>query len=215
MEKKEKNLPFEENVDIEFEYKVFLILDKLKRYKYLIIGAFVLLLIGIVGFFIYKQNQEKILNEASGLAYKIKLNYEKGEDEKALSLINEFKKKYAETPFIKLVSAYEININKRENPLKTEETSKLIREKLFTDQLKSGYKEYNAYLLYLKDEKDKALPVLGSVDEKYYNNISAKLLTAIIFKETGNTEKAKSIFEEIAQKRFLRYFSTIASENLQ
>ncbi len=212
--KRPKDLPFEEDVDIEFEYKVFMLLDKLKKYKYLIIGGFVALIVAIVAFFLYKEQKQKVLNEASKLAYQIKVAYENDNDQKALNLINDFKQKFSDTPFMKLVLSYELNIKKDSNPADTEKITSEIKNKLNTDQLKSGYKEYSAYIFYEKNQYDKSLPILGSIDGKFYNHISAQLLTAIILKKKGDINTAKSIFEELSQKKQFRYFSSIAEENL-
>jgi predicted negative regulator of RcsB-dependent stress response len=212
--KKPKDLPFEENVDIEFEYKVFMLLDKLKKFKFFIIGGFIILIVAIVAFFLYKEQQQKILNEASKLAYQIKIAYENDNQKKANELIKIFKEKYNDTPFLKVVLSYQLNIEKEKNPEKTESTASQIKRILNTDQLKSGYKEYSAYVLYEKNQLNNALSILGSIDKQYYNHISAQLLTAIILKKKGNKDTAKSIFEELSQKKQFRYFSTIAEENL-
>ena len=213
-EKKPKDLPFDKDVDLEFEYKVFLILDKISKYKYFIIGFFVALIVAIVIFFLYKQEKEAFMNEASKVVYKIKLAYENDNDAKALSLIEDFKRNFAETPYIKVVLAYEQSIKKNKNPLETENINNEVKNKLVTDQLKSGYKEYTAFLLHEKKQDDQALSILGSIDDKYYNSISAKLLTAIILKEQGDKESSQAIFQELSQKKLFRYFSTIANENL-
>ncbi len=213
-EKKSKDLPFDKDVDLEFEYKVFLILDKISKYKYFIIGFFVALIVATVIFFLYKQEKEAFMNEASKVVYKIKLAYENDNDAKALSLIEDFKRNFAETPYIKVVLAYEQSIKKNKNPLETENINNKVKNKLVTDQLKSGYKEYTAFLLYEKKQDDQALSILGSIDDKYYNSISAKLLTAIILKEQGDKESSQAIFQELSQKKLFRYFSTIANENL-
>ncbi len=213
-EKKPKDLPFDKDVDLEFEYKVFLILDKISKYKYFIIGFFVALIVATVIFFLYKQEKEAFMNEASKVVYKIKLAYENDNDAKALSLIEDFKRNFAETPYIKVVLAYEQSIKKNKNPLETENINNKVKNKLVTDQLKSGYKEYTAFLLYEKKQDDQALSILGSIDDKYYNSISAKLLTAIILKEQGDKESSQAIFQELSQKKLFRYFSTIANENL-
>ena len=213
-EKKPKDLPFDKDVDLEFEYKVFLILDKISKYKYFIIGFFVALIVAIVVFFLYKQEKEAFMNEASKVVYKIKLAYENDNDAKALSLIEDFKRNFAETPYIKVVLAYEQSIKKNKNPLETENINNEVKNKLVTDQLKSGYKEYTAFLLHEKKQDDQALSILGSIDDKYYNSISAKLLTAIILKEQGDKESSQAIFQELSQKKLFRYFSTIANENL-
>ncbi len=209
-----KDLPFDKDVDLEFEYKVFLILDKISKYKYFIIGFIAAIIVVTVIFFFYKQEKEAVINEASKIVYKIKLAYENDNDEKALSLIEDFKKKFADTPFIKVVLAYEQSIKKSKNPLETEKTNSEVKSKLVTDQLKSGYKEYSAFLFHEKKQDDQALGILGSIDDKYYNSISAKLLTAIILKEQGDTENAKAILQELSQKKMFRYFSTVANENL-
>ncbi len=213
-EKKPKDLPFDKDVDLEFEYKVFLILDKISKYKYFIIGFFVALIVAIVVFFLYKQEKEAFMNEASKVVYKIKLAYENDNDAKALSLIEDFKRNFAETPYIKVVLAYEQSIKKNKNPLETENINNEVKNKLVTDQLKSGYKEYTAFLLHEKKQDDQALGILGSIDDKYYNSISAKLLTAIILKKQGDKESSQAIFQELSQKKLFRYFSTIANENL-
>ncbi len=213
-EKKPKDLPFDKDVDLEFEYKVFLILDKISKYKYFIIGFFVALIVAIVIFFLYKQEKEAFMNEASKVVYKIKLAYENDNDAKALSLIEDFKRNFVETPYIKVVLAYEQSIKKNKNPLETENINNEVKNKLVTDQLKSGYKEYTAFLLHEKKQDDQALSILGSIDDKYYNSISAKLLTAIILKEQGDKESSQAIFQELSQKKLFRYFSTIANENL-
>jgi len=86
--KEKKSLPFEEDVDIEFEYKVFLILDKISRYKYFIIGFIAILIAGTILFFVYKQNQEEFYNQASKLVYQIKKAYEDDDMKKVKELMN-------------------------------------------------------------------------------------------------------------------------------
>ena len=212
--KKNKDLPFEEDVDLEFEYKVFMILDKLKKYKLFIIGGFIVLIAGIVVLFTVKEKEKEVLNQASKLAYQIKIAYESDNDQIAKKLISEFKSKYKDTPFMKLVLSYEIDMNKDKNPLETENISKQLKSLVETDQLKSGYNEYQAYISHEKGNDDEALRILGNIDRKYYNYVSAQLLTAYILKKQGNKEQANSIFEMISQERSYRYFSSIANENL-
>ncbi len=215
MDKKEKkNLPFEEDVDIEFEYKVFLILDKISRYKYFIIGFIAILIAGTVVFFVYKQNQEEVYNQASKLVYQIKKAYEADDMKKVKELIHSFKTQYSDTPFLKVVEAYEVNMYENKDIKKADKVASDIRKKLFTDQLKSGYKEFKGYVYYQEKNNEKALSILGSIDSRYYNNISAKLLTAIILKKEGKTQNAQAIFQELSQKKMFPYFSSIANENL-
>ncbi len=214
MDKKKKELPFEEDVDLEFEYKVFMILDKLKKYKLFIIGGFIALIIGIVAVFVVKEEKQKVLNEASKLAYQIKLAYESDNEQKANSLINSFKSKYSDTPFMKLVLSYELKLKEKKDLPSAGEIAKKIKNLLETKQLKSGYTEYQGYVFHEENKDDNALKFLGSIERKDYNFISAQLLTAFILKKQGSIEEAKSIFTQISQESGFKYFSAIARENL-
>jgi len=214
LDKKKKELPFEEDVDLEFEYKVFMILDKLKKYKLFIIGGFIALIIGIVAVFVVKEEKQKVLNEASKLAYQIKLAYESDNEQKANSLINSFKSKYSDTPFMKLVLSYELKLKEKKDLPSAGEIAKKIKNLLETKQLKSGYTEYQGYVFHEENKDDNALKFLGSIERKDYNFISAQLLTAFILKKQGSIEEAKSIFTQISQESGFKYFSAIARENL-
>ncbi len=214
MDKKKKELPFEEDVDLEFEYKVFMILDKLKKYKLFIIGGFIALIIGIVAVFVVKEEKQKVLNEASKLAYQIKLAYESDNEQKANSLINSFKSKYSDTPFMKLVLSYELKLKEKKDLPSAGEIAKKVKNLLETKQLKSGYTEYQGYVFHEENKDDNALKFLGSIERKDYNFISAQLLTAFILKKQGSIEEAKSIFTQISQESGFKYFSAIAKENL-
>ncbi|WP_456401016.1 tetratricopeptide repeat protein [Persephonella sp.] len=206
-----KEVPLKEDVDLEFEYKVYMLFDKLKKYKYLIIGASILFLLGIVGYVYMESEKEKILNKASGLVYDIRKSYIEEDYDKAISLIKEFKEKYSDTPYLKLAVSYEILISKKKNKVKPEDLI-VLKEMLESDQLKSGIKEFKAYLLYTENKNKEALSNLEQINQKYYNYISSLLLKGFIIKKDGGNPE--NIFKQIIEISKYSYFKKIAEENL-
>jgi len=64
-----REVPLKEDVDIELEYKIYLLYERLKKYKLVILGFFIGLILALVGLFLYKNYQENKLNNASIVFY--------------------------------------------------------------------------------------------------------------------------------------------------
>ncbi len=206
-----KEIPIKEDVDLEFEYKVYMLFDKLKKYKLFLIAGFIGLILLIVGFVYIKSEREKILNKAAGTVYEIRKLYNDKKYDEAEKLIKEFKGKYSDTPYIKLALTYELLIEKDSKNI-TVEKIRNLEKVLKSDQLKSGIKEYYAYLLYKKGKNDEALKTVDQIDQKYYNFISALLLKGFILKKEG--KNPEDIFRQISELSKYNYFKKIAEENL-
>jgi len=204
----EKELPLKEDVDLEFELKVYLFLEKLKKYKYALIGLFVAILLGTVGYYFYEKNLEKKKAEASLLAYEIMQSYEKNKDKEIKKKIEEFKKKYGDTDYIKLVLTYEYLIKKENDKLKPADVDNLLN-KLETENLKSYMKEFKAYLFYKNKKYDNALSILNTITQKDFNYISALMLKAVVLKEKGDP-KYKEILKQVKSLAKNPYFKQVA-----
>ncbi len=204
----EKEVPLKEDVDLEFEFKVYLLLERLKKYRYLIIGIFVLLILGIVGIYFYEKKLKEEKNQASLMAYEISQLYENNKDKELLKKIEEFKSKYGDTDYIKLVLTYEYLVKKEQNKLKAEDLDNLIT-KMNTDNLKAYLKEFKAYLLYRNKKYKEALNILNSITQQDFNYISALTLKAIILK-TENNPEYKNILEQVKNLAKTPYFKQLA-----
>ncbi|ACO03395.1 MAG TPA: hypothetical protein DEP48_06875 [Persephonella sp.] len=206
-----KEVPIKEDVDLEFEYKIYMLFDKLKKYKLFIIAGFVAFILLIIGFVYLKSEREKLLNEASGVVYDIRASYIDKKYDKADNLIKKFKERYSDTPYLKLVLAYELLIQKEKNNV-SEDKIKEVEKHINSEQIRSGLKEFYAYTLHSKGKNKEALTVLDQIDQKYYNYISALLLKGFILKKEG--KNPEDIFRQITELSKYNYFKKIAEENL-
>jgi len=112
---KKKHLPLEKDVDIEFEYKVYMILDHLKKYYKPLLAIGVAIIVGIVIFYLYQKNKEETYNRASAVIFEISNLYANEKYESAEKLIKRFKEQFSDTPYVKLADAYSILIMKAKN----------------------------------------------------------------------------------------------------
>ncbi|WP_457641753.1 tetratricopeptide repeat protein [Persephonella sp.] len=206
-----KEVPLKEDVDIEFEYKVYMLFDKLKKYKIFIISGFVTFILVIAAAVYIKSEKEKVLNEASAIAYDIGKMFSENKEEEAKKLIEKLKNQYGDTPYVKIAVAYEILLEKeKRNPDKNKITE--LKNLLETDQLKSGLNEYYGYVLHLENKDNEALQTLDQIDQKYYNYISGLLLKGFIYRKQG--KDAGNIFKQVMELSKYNYFRKIAEENL-
>lgn len=206
-----KKLPLEKDVDLELEYRVYSLYDKVrKRWKFIV--AFIVLILVIISAFLYKNQIDiKKTEEASILVSQINDALSKEDIKLAESLIEKFERKYKDTDLWKVVLAYKILINKE----KSIEDEKIVQElynNLKTD-LKSGVNEYMAYVVFKKGDLEKAKAILLDIDQKNYNYYSARLLLGFIYKKQLNTKEAENIFKLLSNAKY-RYFSLIGKENL-
>lgn len=212
--KKEKP-PIEENVDIELEYKLLHLYDKVKPYLKQILIGIIILILAVLLFIYYKNKKEEKRNNAGALVYEISKDINNKKYDEALKKIKFFKANYSDTDHIKLVYGYEIIINKEKNSLK-EETLNKLKEKLNTGQTKGYFTEFQAYLDYKSGKLDYALKKLNTINQSNFNYYSALSLKALIFSKKGNVEKAKGLFSEIREfsKDKYKYFESLANENI-
>ncbi len=214
--KKEK-VPIEENVDIELEYKLLHLYDKVKPYIKLIIGGFVAFILAVIGYIYYKNKQLQYYQQASVYILKIKEEVENGKIDEAKKDIKFFKAKYADTPYIKLIYGYELILAKKEkNNKNLYSLSTKLKENLSTDQMKGYITEYQAYLDYENKQYEQAKAKLDTIDQSHFNYLSALTLKGFILKREGKAEEAKQLFNQVEQfsKGKFRYFEEIAKNNL-
>ena len=208
-----KKLPLEQDVDIEFEYKVYMFYDFVRKNIKLFIAGIVLIILLIVAFFYYKHHQQEILNKSSSIAYQISKLYQDKKYQEAQKLIDKIKKEYPNSPFIKVAIAYDLLIKKDQNKIAPEDINEL-QVRLNSQQLNAGLTEYKGYLYYKNKEYGKTLNTIKTIDQRYYNYISALTLKAFTLQKTGNSSEAKNIFNEILQLSKYDYFKLLAKENL-
>ncbi len=210
---KKQKLPLEKDVDIEFEYKLYLFWEKVRKYTKLIIALIVAVIISIFGY-IYKKNaDEKVLNEASSIIYKIGDLYANGKYDEALKLIKSFEDRYSDTPFVKIAISYEILIDKEKNKEDLQTPSNL-KKLLISEQLKAQNREYIAYIHYKEKQYQQSLNILNTIQQKHFNYVSAQLLKGANFVKLGKLKEAESIFNNISETSNYRYFTVVARENL-
>ena len=208
-----KKLPLEQDVDIEFEYKVYMFYDFVKKNIKLFIAGIVLIILLIVAFFYYRHHQQEILNKSSSIAYQISKLYQDKKYQEAEKLINKIKKEYPESPFVKVAIAYDLLIKKDQSKITPEDINKL-QVRLNSQQLNAGLTEYKGYLYYKNKEYGKTLNIIKTIDQRFYNYISALTLKAFTLQKTGNSSEAKNVFNEILQLSKYDYFKLLAKENL-
>jgi len=210
--KKEK-LPIDENVDIEFEYKLLHFYDRIKPYLKFIITGFILALLILIALIYQKSKEKEFLNNAGAKVYEISELVSNKKFSQAKKLITEFKKTYADTPYIKLINVYEIQIQRQQNK---NIDKKLVQEtkNLFnTDQLKAFYTEFEGLLNFKEKKYTDAKQNLDNVKQNHFNYLSALLLKGIILEKTGEKDKAKTAFEEVRElsKNKFKYFYDITN----
>ncbi len=210
--KKEK-LPLEKDVDIEFEYKLYLFWERIRKYTKFIIAFVIAVIIGIFGYIYKKKADEKVLNEASSVIYSIGDLYANGKYDEALKLIKRFEDQYGDTPFIKIAVSYEILIDKEKNKEDLKKPTNL-GNLLVSEQLKAQNKEYIGYIHYKNQQYQQSLNILNTIQQKHFNYISAQLLKGANFVKLGKLKEAESIFNSISETSNYRYFTIIARENL-
>lgn len=213
---KKKHLPLEKDVDIEFEYKIYMLLDYLKKYYKPLIALGVIILTTIIGYFYWEKKKEELYNQASAVIFDIGELFAQKKYEEAQKLINRFKERFADTPYVKLALAYEVLIKKenKESPDKIETTVKQLKNKLSTKHLKSASTEFEGYLSYVKSNYENTIKITDNIKKEHFNYISASLLKAFAYKKLGKEDKAKGIFEEISETSPYQYFKLVARENL-
>ena len=208
----QKEVPLKDDVDIEFEYKVYLFLDKLKKYKFLLIFLVFILLASIVGIYFYKKNKENRIAQASSLVFDINEMYSQGDYKKAEELINKVKNEYSDTGFYKLAVAYELLIKKEKDKLKKEDITK-FQNLLTNEDLKAYLQEFKGYLDYKNKNYKMALNDLEKIKRTDFNYISTLLLKGIILKK-GNDPDYKDILMEVKDLSKDVYFKRLAEDIL-
>lgn len=210
--RKEK-LPIEENVDIEFEYKLLHFYDRIKPYIKFIITGFILAVLVLVLFIYQKSKEREFLNKAGAKVFEISELISNKDYDKAKSLIAEFKKTYTDTPYIKLINAYEIQIQKEKGKNIDKNLVQNTKNLFETEQFKAFYTEFEGYLNFSEKKYTEAKQNLDSVKQNHFNYLSALLLKGIILEKTGQKDNAKTIFEEVRElsKEKFTYFYNITN----
>ncbi|WP_297889587.1 tetratricopeptide repeat protein [Sulfurihydrogenibium sp.] len=205
-------LPLEKDVDIELEYKVYHLWDKVKKYLKFIVATVLILFIFSLGYYFYKQKKEEENQKASVYITKINNLLADNKKDEAQKLIQEFEKNYKDTDYYKVILAYKIMMMKEENK-EDISLAKELKNKLQTE-LSKGMIEYESYLEYKSGKQNEAKEMLKSINKEDYNYISAQSLLALIYKKEGNFQEAEKIFKTIQENKNYRYFSILARENL-
>lgn len=207
----EKELPLKKDVDLELEYKVYSLYDKIKKMWKVLIATLLAVVLIISGYLYKRHLDEENIKKASVLLSEINDAVSKNDTAKAENLIKNFEKDYSDTDLNKVVLAYKILLN-REKGIEDMETAKKLHATLKTD-LKSGLSEYIAYLDYKSNNITKSKNVLSEIDQKSYNFYSSKALLGFIYKREGNLTEAENVFKMLSNSKY-RYFSMIGKENL-
>ena len=208
-----KKVPIEKDVDVEFEYKVYMIYDFLKKNKGFVITGVVLVFLLLGSFFFYKHHKETVLNESSVLVYQIQKAYDQKQLEKAENLIKKIKEKYPDSPFVKVALAYSLLIKKEKGSI-TPSDLNLLQVRVNSDQINSGLTEFRGYLYYKNKEYGKTLTVLRPIDQRFYNYVSALTLKGFTLRKMGENEKSANVFNQVLQLSKYDYFKLLAKENL-
>ncbi len=208
-----KKVPIEKDVDIEFEYKVYMFYDFIKKNIKLVVSGVVILFLIIATYFYYRHSQEVLLNNSSVALYKIQKAFSSKKFDEAQKLINQFKEKYPDSPFIKVAIAYEILIKKEKNSIKPEELNKL-QVRINSKQINAGLTEFRAYLYYKNKDYSKAVGITQNIDQRYYNYISALTLKGFSLKHLGKEKEYRNTFNQVFQLSKYDYFKLLAKENM-
>jgi len=203
-----KEVPLKEDVDIEFEYKVYLLYEKLKKYKFFILGFFIVLFLAILSLFFYKNYQENKLNEASTVFYNLQASFEKGDYKAAEKYINKIKSNYRDTGYYKLAIVYELLIKKNKKNISVKDIDNL-KNLTETANLKGYLEEYQAYLQFKNKKYDDVLSHLNKINQQNFNYISALTLKGIVLIKKGD-KNYKQVLEEVANLSKTVYFKEVA-----
>jgi len=207
--------PIEENVDLEFEYKLLHFYDRIKPYLKQIIFLILIVLAGIFYYIYHKSKIEEKLNQASVYVYKIQTEIQNKEYDKALKDIKFFKANFADTSYVKLIYSFEVFIQKEKRNIDKNLVSKL-KNKLNTDQIKAYFTEFEGYISYKNNKFDDAVSKLNMIKQEHFNYLSSLTLKGIILKKEGKNQQAKQLFEEIKElsKDKYNYFEAFAKESI-
>jgi predicted negative regulator of RcsB-dependent stress response len=205
----------QENVDIELEYKLLHLYDRIKPYlKYLIV-AVLILIFAIIFIIYYKGKLEEKNNQASVIVYEIGKEINNKNYDETLKKIKLLQEKFSDTDYIKLAYAYKLIIEKEKNSV-NKDTVHNLEKNLNTNQSKGYFTEFNAYLNYKDKNYEKALSELDRIQQDNFNYYSALTLKALILNKEGKNDKAKELFSEIKEfsKDKYPYFESLANENI-
>jgi len=208
---KEK-LPLEKDVDIELEYKLYSIYDKIKKHWKIFLGLVITFFVIIAIFYYLKEQKEEKYQKATVLVSQISDKIFSKDYENAKKLISDFEKKYVDTDIYKVVLAYKIIINNEEGKIDKTDAEKL--KNLLKTDLKANITEYLAYNYYKEGKINEAISLLNTIKQENNNYLSASLLKAFILQKEGKETEAKNIFTQIKDNKKYNYFSVIARENL-
>ena len=203
-----REVPLKEDVDIELEYKIYLLYERLKKYKLVILGFFIGLILALVGLFLYKNYQENKLNNASIVFYNLQTSFEKGDYKTAEKYINKIKSDYKDTGYYKLAIVYELLIKKSKNNISVKDIDKL-KNLTETDNLKGYLEEYQAYIQFKNKKYDDVLSHLNKINQQNFNYISALTLKGIVLIKKGD-KNYKQVLEEVANLSKTVYFKEVA-----
>ncbi|WP_457639173.1 tetratricopeptide repeat protein [Persephonella sp.] len=208
-----KKVPLEKDVDIEFEYKVYMVYDFLKKNKIFVFTGVLLVVLLISAFFYYKHQKEEMLNSSSLIAYNIHKAFSEKKYDEALKLIEKLKIEYPDSPFVKVGLAYYLLIKKEKDEIKPDDLNQLqVRVK--SVQLNGGLTEFKGYLYYKNKEYGKTLGTIKNIDQRFYNYVSTLTLKGFTLKKMGRDSEALEVFKQVEELSPYEYFKLIAKENL-
>lgn len=160
---------------------------------YLLLGAVVLLFLGVLGYNFYESYKEKKLKEIS---YKLYL-YETGKISYEEAL------KYAKgSPFYPYLQALKGNY---------EEVEKNVQDK----ELKAFYAERVGAKLYEENKFSEAEKKAGSVSKEFFNYPSALSLQGFIYEKEEKKDKALGIWATLKKDYPNTYFGRLAEIKLK
>jgi len=203
-----KEVPLKEDVDIEFEYKIYILYERLKKYKFLILGVFVGIILVIVASYFYQKHKEERINEASVIFYNLEKAYNENKYNEAKKFIEKLKNDYKDTGYYKLALSYELLIKKEKNQISVEDIDNL-KNSLNTEDLKGYLSEYQAYIAYKNEKYNDALDKLNSITQQNFNYISALTLKGIVLIKEKNPQ-FKQVLEEVVNLSQYDYFKQVA-----
>lgn len=206
-----RKVPLEKDIDIELEYRIYSLYDRIrKRWKF-VLGIVLSVFLLASGYYYKKTLDMKKKEEASVLIVGINEKLSKEDTTGAQKVIEEFEKRYRDTDYKKVVLAYKILLQK-EKGIDDTKSAEELKESLSTE-LKSGLKEYLAYVKYKNGKIKEAKESLLSIEPKDYNYFSGRMLLGFIYKKESDLSKAQEMFKSLSNSKY-RYFSLIGKENL-
>jgi len=208
-----KKVPLEKDVDVEFEYKVYMVYDFLKSNIKFVIAGVILIILLIGAFFYYKYQQEEVLNNSSVIVYNIQKAFSEKKFDEAQNLIEKIKKEYPDSPFVKVAISYELLIKKEKNNIKPDDLNKL-QVRINSVQLNSGLTEFKGYLYFENKDYGKTLGIIKPINQEYYNYVSALTLKGFTLKKMGKYDLAIETFKQVQELSKYEYFKLIAKENM-